>query len=138
MSRWQLHYHPERKFSPLSVWVHRGKGEDDRAWIECRDHDPPFPGATPGQGYPYLIVTVLGVDLEFASGLELDHCIEVLSHKNLPTSRALSRERGGDLGSNRHWLARFPGRLKAWARRERIVAGLTAAREGIGRRGVDF
>jgi hypothetical protein len=138
MSRWDLRHHEERKFSPLSVWVHRGVGEDEPAWIDGPEHSPPFPGGTPLKGYPYLIVTVLGFDLEFASGQELDHCIEILSRKNLPTSRALSRVRGASHGPNRHRLSRFPATLKLWAKRERIVSGLTSAREAIRKRGVEF
>jgi len=131
MSKSKLIYTESRKISPVSYWVHYGMDEHDRPYSQCDDYTPPFPPKDPVKGYPYLLVTVIGFELEFASSLELDHCIEILMQRNLPTTTYLSEQRGTGQGPNSHWLSRLPSELKSWSKRERIVAALIKAKEKL-------
>lgn len=40
MSKWEITYHSCRKFNPISYWVHKGVGEDESAYFECKEFNP--------------------------------------------------------------------------------------------------
>ena len=72
------------------------------------------------------------VELVFTSIPELDHAVDVLSRRHLPSVEELVRGREAEWGwgrANQHWLARFPTDLRAWRVRERLVRMLRSARE---------
>ena len=138
MSSSEIIYTEDRRFSPISYWVHHGVGEEETAYSNCTKFDPPFPNKDPIMGYPYLLVQVLGFELEFSSSLELDHCIEVLSQKNMATTNQLSNIRGTGAGPNTHWLSRLPSELKSWVKREKIVAALEKAKTKAGAKCIGF
>ncbi|TQV73158.1 hypothetical protein FLL45_17055 [Aliikangiella marina] len=131
MSKFELSYLKGRKRSPISYWVHHGVGEDKIPYAECVEFSPPFPNKDPMRGYPYLVVKVVGFEFEFASSLELTHCIDVLGKRNMHTTNYLSEIRGTSYGPNNHWLSRLPSDLKSWKKREKIVAFLLKARSDI-------
>jgi hypothetical protein len=62
---------------------------------------------------------------------QLDHVIDVLSRKPLPTSRQLSLRRGARFGPNGHWLSRLPAELKAPRKRAKLVQVLRAVRAQV-------
>lgn len=125
-----LGFTSRRRESPVTWWVHRPD--------PAGGHVPPLPPAVRGRGFPWLTVAVFGTELHFASGHEVEHVIEVLSQKHLPTTRALSAERHPRAGPNQHWLSRLPGSLKPWRRRQRVVRALQRALAEVRRAGVRF
>jgi hypothetical protein len=68
-----------------------------------------------------LHVDAADIDLQFSSLVQLDHFIEVMMAKPLPTSRQLSRKRELPVGPNSHWLSRLPAKLKAPKERAKLV-----------------
>jgi len=84
--------------------------------------------AVPHKGFLFLHIDVADVDLQFSSLAQLDHFIEVMETKPLPTCRQLSRKRASLVGPNSHWLSRLPATLKAPRERERLVSKLRTVR----------
>jgi hypothetical protein len=78
-----------------------------------------------------LHVDAADVDLQFSSLAQLDHFIEVMEAKPLPTSRQLSKKRELPVGPNSHWLSRLPAKLKAPKERTKLVSRLRAVREQL-------
>tara|TARA_B100002003_G_scaffold161584_1_gene150008 strand:+ start:1422 stop:1853 length:432 start_codon:yes stop_codon:yes gene_type:complete len=129
MSKLTLDYSEQRRFSPMTYWVHRGVNESDTYYEHCSAFEPPLPNKDPLKGYPYLTVSVLGFHIEFSSSNEMEHFIEVMEQKNLPTTISLSKQRGSQNGPNSHWLSRFPAHLKKWEKREKLVLAVKKAKE---------
>ena len=119
MSKWRIEYRDEFKGTPVSFWVH--KNLDDMVWTQANRFDPPLPAPVADKGYRYLVVDALGTELEFASVEEAEHVLSVLSQKNMPSTTQLSRERTASYGPNRHWLSRFPCKLKPWSKRQKLI-----------------
>lgn len=138
MSKWELKYYPERLKSPVSYWVHKGVNEEQTFYQNCVEFDPCFPPKDPEKGFPFLIVCVLGIELKFASMHELEHMIEILSMKHLPTTIELSNKRGTGYGPNNHWLSRLPGDIKSNVKRKKIVNALTKTKGEIAKGGFIF
>lgn len=67
---------------------------------------PSAPRPVLHKGYVFLHVDAGGTDLQFSSVAQLDHFIDVMAAKPLPTSRQLSRKRAAAAGPNGHWLSR--------------------------------
>ena len=86
--------------------------------------DPPMPHAIPGKGWPVWVIEHRGRELLFASPEEIDHAIDILGRKILPTTR--------DLGQpwravNSHWLSRLHSSFKPWKVRQELVKRLGQA-----------
>lgn len=92
------------------------------------EFSPPAPPEIPHKGFSVLTVAFDTYELQFCSLAHLDHYIDVLSRKPLPTSRMLSRLSGTGWGPNQHWLSRLPAELKAPKNRARLVEALVAGR----------
>lgn len=122
--RW-IEYTPTWRPGPLSYWVH--VEQDGQAWCDAERFEPPLPNPVPGSGYARFFVEFKGHRFEFASLDELRACIEILGRKLLPTTLRLTKDRGGDLGPNQHWLSRMPPKTKPWRFREPAVAYLIAS-----------
>ncbi|GAA6140650.1 hypothetical protein NBRC116584_04680 [Hydrogenophaga sp. 5NK40-0174] len=90
--------------------------------------EAPAPNRVPRKGYLVLHVQFDEYELQFSDPAQLDHFIEVLSSKPLPTSRQLSSRRGLPVGPNGHWLSRLPAKLKAPRKRLQLGHALTSAR----------
>ena len=84
-------------------------------------YEPELSRLIPGKGFPRLIVNTLGVELEFASIAEIEHFLDVIRQKNMPTSTQLSQKREVPYGPNGHWLSRLPAKLKPWPKREKYI-----------------
>lgn len=123
MAKWQLLYDKDKYFSPLSFWVHIGQ-DDSLRYRDNRQFIPAMPKPDPIKGYPIVVVKALGFNLSFASMFELQHFIDVLSIKHMPTSMQLTVLHPSSKGPNSHWLSRLPSKLKPWRKREKIVATL--------------
>ncbi len=119
MKKWRIEYNPEYTETPLSFWVH--KHLDHEVWIYANEFEPALPKAIACKGYPMLIVSMLGVELKFASVAEVEHFLTVISQKNMPTTQHLTRKRSSHFGPNRHWLSRLPSAIKPWTKRGRII-----------------
>jgi len=120
MSKYWVEYVQEYCPSPVSVVVHRPL--DCEYWSGATQYDPPLPAPDIGKGYRVYKVEVKGYELSFSSTAELEHCIDVLSQRHLPTTRSLT-ERSW-LGKGRqhlHWLSKLPGALKPYKERHEIV-----------------
>lgn len=116
---------PDWRTAPLAFWVHVPVGGSD---TECV---PSAPVEVLHEGFIVLHVDAIDVDLQFSSLAQLDHFIEVMSAKPLPTSRQLSEKRGLPIGPNGHWLSRLPAKLKAPKERAKLVRRLRAVREQL-------
>lgn len=115
-------YEKDWRTAPVAFWVHVPvPGASDAC-------DPPAPVPTPHLGYPFLHVEFDSHELQFSALVQLDHFIEVLSRKPLPTSRQLSSRRCLPVGPNGHWLSRLPAELKSPRKREKLVQALSAIR----------
>ena len=119
MKKWRIEYRSGFCATPISFWVH--KHIDHDIWIYASEFEPPLPKPIPCKGYPFLIVNILGAELVFASIEEVEHFLEVMRQKNLPTTWRLSRQRVDNYGPNSHWLSRLPATLKPWSKRERLL-----------------
>ena len=127
MKKVRVSFTPEFQPSPVTYWVHVNRDGD--SWRDATVYEPPLPDPVPGKGWARLSVEFNGVVLEFASGHEVEHVIEVLSTNPLPTTRSLSRLRGSPKGPNSHWLSRLPAKAKSWKFRQQLVAHLSKAKE---------
>lgn len=120
MPKYWVEYVQEYCPSPVSVVVHRPL--DCEYWSGATKFDPPLPEPEIGKGYRIYKVEVKGCELSFSSMEELEHCIEVLSQKNLPTTRSLTERSWLGKGSQHlHWLSKLPGALKSYKERQEIV-----------------
>lgn len=111
--------------APLAFWVHVPVAGSD---TECV---PSAPVGILHKGFMVLHVDAADVDLKFSSLAQLDHFIEVMGAKPVPTSRQLSRKRKLPVGPNSHWLSRLPAKLKAPKERAKLVSRLQAVREQL-------
>ena len=127
MNRHWIEYHDRWQDSPLSFWVHTG--QDSTAASEGPISAPPKPGPVPGKGYATLHVECDGFVFQFSSLAEVDHCIDVISQRNLPSTIRLTKAGPGGKGPNGHWLSRLPANVKPWSYRERAIRRISAARE---------
>jgi hypothetical protein len=108
--------------TPGAYWVHIPIVGGD-------EYTPPAPKPIPGKGYAILQVPFGAHVLEFCSAAQLQHYIDVLSQKLLPTTTQLSAQRGSGAGPNGHWLSRLPAELKPYSKRVLLVKKLKAALE---------
>ena len=113
------------RHAPMAYWVHVPLSPGGDAYW------PPAPPRVPHRGYPLLHVSIGGEELCFSAPAQLDHCIDVLMHRLLPTSRQLSLRRGTGAGPNGHWLSRLPAKLKSPRMRARVVKVLRAVRADV-------
>ena len=120
-ARYHFSYEPDWRREPVAFWVHRPVEGSDT-------FDPPAPPFVPHKGFAVLHVEFDAVDLRFSAPVQLDHCIDILSRKPLPTSRSLSSRLGLPVGPNLHWLSRLPAALKAPRHRMRLVESLREIR----------
>jgi len=127
MQNWRIEYRAEYTPTPMSFWVHKHLGSE--VWADADAYEPSLPKPIPGRGFPILFVAVAEVELQFASMEEVDHFLSVVRQKNMPSTIALSRQRGANHGPNAHWLSRLPARLKSWSRREKLIPLIQRARE---------
>jgi hypothetical protein len=123
------HFHftlePDWRTAPLAFWVHVPVAGSN---TECA---PSAPVEVLHKGFMILHVDAADVDLQFSSLAQLDHFIEVMEAKPLPTSRQLSKKRESPVGPNSHWLSRLPAKLKAPKERTKLVSRLRAVREQL-------
>ena len=122
MKHYQIKYTAQWTPSPVSFWVHRPV--DAEHWANATQFDPPIPRGVPGKGWPALEVELDGVCLRFASLVELEHVMDVLSRNPLPTTRRLAQVSGTARGPNSHWLSRLPAKAKPKKFRQKLVAYL--------------
>lgn len=119
-------YEKDWRHAPLAFWVHIPVPGMPQQW------HPPAPAEIPHKGYAVLRVQFEGHELQFSAPAQLDHFIEVLSTKPLPTSRQLSSRRGLPVGPNGHWLSRLPAALKSPRKRAKLVLVMEAVRQLTG------
>lgn len=118
-------YEKDWRTAPVAFWVHVPvPGNADAC-------EPPAPDAVPHLGYAFLRVKIESHELQFSALAQLDHFIDVLSRKPLPTSTQLSSRRGLPVGPNGHWLSRLPAALKSPRKREKLVQALGEVRAQV-------
>ena len=122
MTKWRIEYNDEFVSSPLTYWVH--DTVDGQPWSDSAVYEPPLPSVIGGKGYAQLYVDILGVEIMFSSVEEVEHFLDVIKRKNMPTTHQLTKD-SSDL--NRHWLSRFPSKLLAWRKREKYIKTVESA-----------
>ncbi len=123
----KFHFTFEKQWhtAPMAYWVHIPVPGEPGVY------DPPAPVAIPHRGYVVLRIQFDSHELQFSSMAQLDHFMDVLSRKPLPTSRQLSVQRGRPVGPNSHWLSRLPANVKSPRRRALLLKALHTIREQI-------
>ena len=119
MSKYWVEYTEAYCPSPVSLVVHRPL--DCEHWLGATQYDPPLPKPEIGKDYRVYKIELKGVELGFSSMEEVEHCIAILSQKNLPTTRALAEQSWLGGYQHRHWLAKFPSALKPFKERQKLV-----------------
>ncbi len=119
MSKFWIEYSDQYKPSPLSSWVHAPV--DHEQWLYATEYDPPLPKQVSGKGYAIYKIEVRGWVLEFSSKEEIEHCIDILSNRNLPTTNQLANKSWCKGYQHKHWLTKLPGALKTVKNRMQIV-----------------
>lgn len=117
----RLEYSANPVRTSITPWAHRGV---DGPYWRATVFDPPLPKPVHGKGYPVWFVDHRGRTLVFASPEEIEHVIDVLSCKILPSPRELGKPY---LAVNSHWLSRLHASFKPWKVREELVTKLRAA-----------
>lgn len=120
-SNFQIAYFNDWRRTPGAYWVHIPIPDNEG------EYTPPAPKPIPGRGYAILQVPFGTHVLEFCSAAHLQHYIDVLSQKLLPTTTQLSEQRGSGAGPNGYWLSRLPAELKPYSKRLLLVKKLKAA-----------
>ena len=118
---WEKTWH----YAPMAFWVHVPREDQPGAY------EPPSPHPHPIYGYSHLRVEFGKHELVFSAPAQLDHFVEVLARKPLPSSRQLSAKRGTSVGPNGHWLSRLPAELKSPKLRPELVKHLMAIRKQL-------
>lgn len=129
MKNFSISYSDTWRPFPMAYWVHIEKG--DTPWFAAEDFEPPAPKKDASGRYRIYCVEVDGFTFVFSSIEQLEHCIDILSRKLLPTTIALSERRPGSMGPNSHWLSRLPAHVKPWAYRQKAVKYLSKIRDEI-------
>lgn len=111
--------------APLAFWVHLPVPGSTETF------EPPGPREIPHRGYPMLRIQFEKYELQFSTLEQVDHFIQVLSSKPLPTTQQLSSHRGLPVGPNGHWLSRLPAALKAPRKRAKLVEALRSIRKTV-------
>ena len=119
-SRFRFTYEPDWQAAPLAYWVHIPVPGPATTF------DPPAPLRIPHKGFCFLRVELGEDEFVFSSPAQLNHFVEVLAKKPLPTSRQLSAARGTGAGPNGHWLSRLPKALKSPTNRAQVVRHMKA------------
>jgi len=120
----RLEYSANPVRTPITPWAHRGV---DGPYWRATVFDPPLPKPVHGKGYPVWFVDHRGRTLVFASPEEIEHVIDVLSRKILPSPRELGQ---AYLAVNSHWLSRLHASFKPWKVRQELVKRLMQAPPG--------
>jgi len=119
MSKHWIEYTKEYCPSPLSSEVHIPL--DCEYWNGATKYDPPLPASVVGEGFKNYRIEVKGFVLAFSSMEEIDHCIEIFSQRNLPTTTQMSQRSWAKGYQHTHWLTKFPGALKPFKQRSVII-----------------
>lgn len=120
MKYW-IEYTEQYEQSPLSFWVHYPV-ERGIPWVEAKKYVPSLPNKVIGKGYILYKVEHKGSVLVFSSLEEIEHCIEVLSKKVLPTTRNLANQSWVEGYQHLHWLTKWPSHIKKEKDRAKIIA----------------
>lgn len=107
------------KKSPLSIWVHRPVGSN--IWLEANEYNPPLPIKGINNLFSIFKIEHKGVEFSFSSLEEIEHCIEVLAKKILPTTNELANNSWLKGYQHLHWLTKWPSDLKSFKDRQKIV-----------------
>ena len=119
MSKFKIMFNQDYQPSPMTFWVHHDINSE--VWLYASKYEPVLPSAIFSKGFPMLIVDALGHELMFSSIQEIEHFLEVVNKKNMPTSTSLARKRPMSTGLNNHWLSRLPSKLKSWRNRQKYI-----------------
>ena len=140
MKKWRIEYNKDRKFSPISWWVHKSIDESTQIneWRESKCYKPEFPKKVVLKGFPYLFVKVGEFELEFASSYEVKHCMEILEQKHLPCTKNLICQGSTTYSSFNHWLAIYPSDLQSWKKRQHTVKLLKNTLAELNQSGIRF
>ena len=126
--RLKTKFRSKRVLSPLTPYVHLAPDGVDWLAASPEHLSPPLPPETPDKGYIVWVLQHRGSDIHFVSPQELQHAIDVLGEKILPSPRDLGK-RYGDV--NRHWLSRLHTSFKPWRMRQEMVAKLQAELDSL-------
>ena len=116
--------------SPISFWVGppssfyvERTGQDGRALSPSLCSNPIYESR---MQWAYLETNLNGVDLHFATTLELDHLLDVFNRKVLPKGANLIPGFDRPGLPNNHWLSRLPARSLSLKFRQDVIRFLTS------------
>jgi hypothetical protein len=119
MAKYWLEYSEEYKESPLSHWVHKPLDAD--IWRNASTFEPPLPKKHIDKGYIIYKIEHRGCVFRYSSVEEIEHCIFVFSEKALKTTRELALNSWVNGYQHKHWLTKWPGHLKSYKDRKKII-----------------
>ncbi len=124
-----IEYVKDWKNEPMAYWVHKEQGL--QTWLLAESYEPAAPIAAGQKGFSVLCILSQDFIFRFSSVAQLEEFINVLSRQPLPTSKRLSKLRGGAHGPNSHWLSRLQAHIKSTKKRQRAVADLQSVISNI-------
>jgi len=119
MAKYWIDYSDSFSPSPLSFWVH--KPLDAEVWSDAVEFEPPMSSKVIDKGFPEFKIEHKRHILVFSSLDEIEHCINVLSKKVLPTTNELANSSWMEGYQHLHWLTKWPGDIKSYKDRIAIV-----------------
>ncbi|WP_412565599.1 hypothetical protein [Thalassobius sp. MITS945101] len=123
-----LSYHKEFPWTPMSGWVGARKTGYVRQSSASGQFKRPksivHPFWSQRRMWCLLSVHFHGVDLRFAFPQELDHFLEILEQKHLPSGFSLLPGQQLVGRPNNHWLSRLPAKAKRWKFRQQLCVFL--------------
>lgn len=121
--------------SPISFWVGppvsfyiQRTGQNGRPLSPTFCRNPIY---TSRMLWAYLEANLNGVDLHFATILELDHLLEVFKRKVLPKGANLIPGFDRPGLPNNHWLSRLPAHSLSFKFRQDVIRFLTSNHKAI-------
>ncbi len=128
MKKVELSYSKEFPLTPISYWV----GQQMYGWTKQQTPSGQWrrpkwqatPFCSQRKLWCQLEVNFRGIRLLFSTPQELDHFIEIMEQKNLPSGFQLIPGNMRVGRPNRHWLSRLPSKAKPWKFRQAVCSFL--------------
>lgn len=121
--------------SPISFWVGppgsfyvRRTGQNGQPLSPSLRRNPIYKSR---MLWAYLETNLNGVDLHFATTLELDHLLEIFKRRVLPKGSNLTPGFDRPGLPNNHWLSRLPARSLSFKFRQDVIRFLTSNHRAI-------
>jgi hypothetical protein len=128
--RLKIKHRKKRVLSPLTPYVHLAPDEEEGEFWSDTPHDqltPPLPPPT-AEGFKVWVLEHRGRDIHFISLQEVQHAVDVLGTKILPSPRELGKRYKA---VNSHWMSRLHTSFKPWKVRQEMISLLQSELDKI-------